>query len=170
MPDGRPKRPISLTDKERQTLDRWTRRPKSTQRLVLRCRIVLACAEGLSNKEVARRLHITPSTVGKWRERFRINRLAGLDDQPRSGAPRKVTEEKVREVITKTLEASPADGGQWSTRQMAREVGLSQTTVLRIWRAHGLDPGRQAAPTTVTEDRPLQALAVSHRHSDADGC
>jgi len=136
---GRPKKTLVLTDEEKRTLHRCAQRPKSTQRLALRCRIVLDCAEGLTNNAVAEKYGVTPTTVSKWRERFRVRRLAGLDDRPRPGAPKKVTDEKVREVIRKTLDTRPPRGSIWSTRQMAREVGLSQTTILRIWRMHGLD-------------------------------
>jgi len=167
---GRPKKALKLTEEERRSLLRWAKRPKSTQRLALRCRIVLACAEGLSNKEVARRLRVTASTVSKWRERFRVGRLGGLSDRPRSGAPRKVTEKKVREVISKTMEAPPTGAAQWSTRQIAREVGLSQTTVLRIWRAQGLEPGRRVVPAEDQENAQAEKVEASRSSHEARGC
>src|SRR6266487_573091 len=93
---GRPKAELSLSDVERETLVRWSQRRKSAQALALRCRIVLACADGLSNAEVADRLGVSRPTVGKWRSRFVERRLKGLVDEERPGAPRKITDEKGR--------------------------------------------------------------------------
>ena len=118
------------------------RRPKTGQALAMRARIVLGCADGLSNSEVAKRLRITSATVCKWRERFRVDRLEGLLDEPRPGAPRSITDAQVEEVVTKTLESMPANGTHWSTRLMAEKTGLSQTAIVRIWRAFGLQPHR----------------------------
>src|SRR5262245_24379233 len=142
MPRGRRKAALSLSDEERQTLKTWSGRPKSTQQLAQRARIVLACAEGLDNTVVAARLGVTAQTVGKWRSRFIERRLDGLADQPRPGAPRKVTDEAVEEVITRTLETKPKSATHWSTRGMAEAVGLSQSTISRVWRAFGLKPHR----------------------------
>jgi transposase len=142
---GRPTAPILLTADERQTLARWARRPTSSQALALRCRIVLACAQGLSNVEVGSRLGVHEKTVGKWRARFLTRRLEGLVDEPRPGAPRTITDEQVEQVITKTLEETPADAPHWSTRSMARATGMSQTAISRIWRAFGLKPQLDAA-------------------------
>ena len=108
----------------------------------MRARIVLACAEGLNNEGVAKKLHITRATVCKWRERFRLNRLEGLLDEPRSGAPRSIADAQVEDVITRTLEAMPDHRTHWSTRLMAQKTGLSQTAIVRIWRAFGLQPHR----------------------------
>ena len=118
------------------------RRPKSSQATAMRARIVLGCGDGLSNGEVAKRLRITGATVCKWRERFRVERLEGLLDEPRLGAPRSITDARVEEVITKTLESMPANSTHWSTRLMAKKTGLSQTAIVRIWRAFGLQPHR----------------------------
>lgn len=137
---GRPTPPIVLTDEERQTLQRWAKRPTSSQALALRCRIVLACAQGLSNVEASDRLGVHEKTVGKWRSRFLTRRLEGLSDEPRPGVPRTITDEQVEQVITKTLEETPTDATHWSTRSMARAAGMSQTAVVRIWRAFGLKP------------------------------
>ena len=137
---GRPKPLLSLTDDERQKLETWANRPKSTQRLATRARIVLACAEGLDNKDVAARLDINIATVGKWRRRFLDLRLDGLADEPRPGAPRTITDEIVERVVTKTLEEKPKAATHWSTRRMAKAVGLSQTAISRVWRAFGLKP------------------------------
>jgi transposase len=138
---GRPKAPLTLADDERAVLERWVRRPKSAQALALRSKIVLACADGTANKEVAARLGVTPQMVGKWRARFVTARLDGLADEPRPGQPRKITDEQVEEVIVKTLEDKPPDlDTHWSTRSMAKAAGLNQTAVSRIWRAFGLKP------------------------------
>src|SRR5690606_35421286 len=136
----RPKAELILTDDERQTLTTWAGRPKSTQRTATRARIVLACAEGLDNKAVAARLGVCSATVGTWRRRFVERRLEGLDDEPRPGAPRSVTDADVERVVTRTLESKPRAATHWSTRGLAEELGLSQSTVSRIWRAFGLKP------------------------------
>jgi transposase len=137
---GRPKAPLILTDDERQKLQTWASRPKSTQRLATRARIVLACAEGRDNKDVAARLHVNIATVGKWRKRFLEDRLDGLADEPRPGAPRTITDAQVEEVVTRTLEEKPKAATHWSTRGMARAVGLSQSAIVRVWSAFGLKP------------------------------
>ena len=142
MAVGRPTKPLNVTPEEREKLSLLTRRPKTSQALALRARIVLGCSDGLSNGEVAKRLRVTGATVCKWRERFRVNRLEGLLDEPRAGAPRSITDAQVEEVITKTLESMPANSTHWSTRLMAEKMGLSQTAIVRIWRAFGLQPHR----------------------------
>jgi len=139
---GRPTQPIMLTEEERQKLQQWARRPKTAQRLALRARIVLGCAEGLENRQVARQLRITDQTVCKWRERFRRARLEGLVDEPRPGAPRKVLDTQVEALITRTLETAAGQATHWSTRSMAAASGVSQSTVSRVWRAFGLQPHR----------------------------
>ncbi len=141
-PVGRPLQPLHLTRQETEELQRLARRPKSAQALALRARIVLACASGLSNTQVAAKLGISKPTVGKWRERFRRHRLAGLHDEPRPGAPRSITDEQVERVVRATLETLPEQGTHWSTRQMAKKMGLSQTAIVRIWRAFGFEPHR----------------------------
>jgi transposase len=139
---ARPKSELLLSDDERQTLARWASRPKSTQRLALRARIVLTCAQEPSNKAVAQQLGVCRTTVGTWRNRFVARRLEGLADEPRPGAPRTVTDADVELVVTKTLEAKPTNATHWSTRGMAQSSGLSPSTVGRIWRAFGLKPHR----------------------------
>ena len=106
----------------------------------MRARIVLACAEGLDNKKVARRLRTSANTVGKWRGRFVEARLDGLLDEPRPGAPRKITDDQVEAIVVKTLESTPKGATHWSTRQMAKAVGLSHDSISRIWNAFGLKP------------------------------
>ncbi|SRR6266852_2193120 len=138
---GRPKAELVLSDVERETLLRWSRRATTAQALALRSKIVLACAEGVNNKDVAARLGIWPQTVSKWRARFVRDRLEGLADEPRPGAARTITDEQVEQVIVTTLEQTPVGGDtHWSTRSMARATGLSQTAISRIWRAFGLKP------------------------------
>jgi transposase len=131
---------ITLSEEERATLERWARRPKSAQSLALRCRVVLACAQGGNNTEVAARLGVARSTVVKWRARFAEHRLDGLHDEPRPGAPRTVSDDDVERVIAKTLEEVPQGATHWSTRSMASATGMSQSSVSRIWRAFGLKP------------------------------
>jgi transposase len=142
MKTGRPKAALALTDDERAKLQAWARRPTAAQRLALRARIVLACADGADNKAVAKSLRVTPHTVGKWRARFVEGRLEGLTDEPRPGAPRSISDAKVEEVIAKTLESKPENATHWSTRGMAERAGLSQSAVVRIWHAFGLQPHR----------------------------
>jgi transposase len=131
---------IVLSGEEREVLERWARRRKSSQALALRCRIVLAAAEGQSSTDIAVVLGCNKSTVGKWRGRFALRGLDGLHDEPRPGKPRSISDEDVERVIVKTLEETPRDATHWSTRQMAAATGMSQTAVSRIWRAFGLKP------------------------------
>ena len=142
MRTGRPKKTLQITDEDREKLNTMARRPKTAQAMAMRARIVLDCARGLSNSDVARKLNITGATVGKWRERFRKGGLEGLLDEPRVGAPRTITDQKVEEVVTKTLESMPGNSTHWSTRLMAAETGLTQNAIVRIWRAFGLQPHR----------------------------
>jgi transposase len=134
---------IELTDDERAQLEAWSRRRSSAQGPALRARIMLTAAEGLNNTEIADRLEIAVSSARKWRNRFAEYRLDGLTDEPRPGRPRTTTDDKVEEVIVRTLESTPKNATHWSTRSMAREVGLTQSAVLRIWKAFGLAPHRQ---------------------------
>ena len=142
MRTGRPKAELVLTDEEKETLRGYTRRPITAPAVALRARIVLACAEGLDNKTVGRKLGVGDHTAGKWRRRFVRDGLSGLFDEPRPGGPRRITDAVVEEVVTTTLESTPRAATHWSTRQMAKKFGLSRTTVSRIWRAFRLRPHR----------------------------
>jgi len=137
---GRPTASLTLTTQEREVLQRYVRRGKTSQQLALRSRIVLECAKGQNNEEVAATVGANAKTVGKWRARFAANRLDGLLDSPRPGAPRTVGDDKVEEVIVATLESMPKGASRWSTRDMARKAGISKDSVARIWRAFGLKP------------------------------
>jgi len=142
---GRPKAPLIVPEDDRQALLRWIKRSRTSNALAQRARIILRCAEGadeVPNSVVARELGVTDATVGKWRSRYIARGLAGLLDEERSGAPRTISDEKVEEVITKTLESLPADATHWSTRSMAAAVGLSDHSIARIWHVFGLQPHR----------------------------
>jgi transposase len=142
MRTGRPTAPLTLTMTERETLQRWARRPKTAQALAQRARIILTCAEGQTNTAVAHDMRVTQQMVCKWRQRFVARRLEGLLDEPRPGAPRTVADAAVERIVTQTLEMTPAHATHWSTRAMAQAYGVSRSTVHRIWRAFGLQPHR----------------------------
>jgi len=142
MAKGKRKAELVLSGEERLELERLARRPKTQQRLAVRAKIVLACAEGSSNIEVADELGISRFTVGKWRSRFVQRRLEGLVDEPRPGTPRTIKDAEVERVITTTLESKPTNATHWSTRSMAKATGMSQTAIVRIWRTFGLQPHR----------------------------
>ncbi len=142
MRTGRPKKPLQLNMEDKTQLQRMAGRATGEQRLAFRAQIVLSCADGLSNKDVAQQLRTSGATVCKWRERFRVNRLAGLVDEPRPGTPRTISDEKVIEVVRRTLDTKPKAATHWSTRSMAATAGLSQRAIVRIWHAFGLQPHR----------------------------
>jgi transposase len=134
--------PLTLSDDERAKLAAWARRPTVAQRLALRSRIVLAAADGRGNAAIAADLGVTTPTVRKWRDRFAGRRLGGLADEPRPGPPRTISDEQVEAAVTRTLETKPTDASHWSSRSLARDLGLSQSAVVRIWHAFGLKPHR----------------------------
>jgi transposase len=133
---------LELSANEGAELRSLAARRNTAQGLALRARIVLACAEGVQNKQVAARLQVDPATVGKWRRGFVEHRLDGLRDAPRSGARRTIEDARIEAVIVRTLESVPPDATHWSSRGMSRACGLSVSTVQRIWRAFGLQPHR----------------------------
>jgi transposase len=145
MPIGRPKQPLSLTEEERDRLQSLAHRARSQSLLARRARVVLACAEGLDNKAVAKKLRCSLGMVGKWRSRFLKQRLEGLYDEPRPGAPRTVSDAQVEQVVIRTLESTPRGETHWSTRGLAKATGLSRMTISRIWHAFGLQPHRTDA-------------------------
>ena len=142
MRTGRPMPTLTVSDLERQTLERWARRPKTAQALARRAEVVLGAAAGESNSALAAKLRWTAQTVGVWRRRFLERRLDGLLDEPRPGAPRQIGDAEVERVLTLTLETAPRDATHWSTRAMAARAGLTQSAVSRIWRAFALAPHR----------------------------
>jgi transposase len=167
MARGRPTVGITLSADERKTLQRWARRHSSSQALSLRCRIVLACAEGASNTEAGAQLGVHPTTVSKWRHRFAADRLDGLVDAPRPGAARTIGDDVIEAVIVETLESAPPDATHWSTRGLAARHGISHQTVAEIWRAFGLKPWREDSfkvspdPDLVEKVRDLVALYMN---------
>jgi transposase len=142
MRTGRPKQPLTLTTEERDRLETVVHRARSQPLLARRARVVLASAEGLDNQAVAKKLRCSKGMVGKWRARFLKLRLDGLYDEPRPGAPRKIGDDKVEQIVTQTLESTPRGQTHWSTRELAKTSGLSHMTISRIWRAFGLQPHR----------------------------
>jgi len=164
---GRPTVQIKLSGDERKTLQRWGRRHSSAQALALRCRIVLAAAEGRTNTDIAEDLKVNPSTVSKWRRRFATDRLDGLVDAPRPGAARTIGDDVIEAVLVETLETTPPDATHWSTRGLAAKHGISHQTVAEIWRAFGLKPWRQDSfkvspdPDLVEKIRDLVALYMN---------
>ena len=142
MRKGRPIPTLTVTPDERETLERWARRPKTSQALAQRARIILACAEGKTNTTVAERLRVSKQMVGKWRSRFQNKRLDGLLDEPRPGTPRRLGDAEVERVLTMTLESTPKNATHWSTRSLAANCGLSRSSIHRVWRAFALAPHR----------------------------
>jgi len=142
MRTGRPKQALLLTEEERDRLESMAHRARSQPLLARRARVVLACGDGLDNQAVARKLRCSLGMVGKWRARFLKQRLEGLYDEPRPGAPRKVGDEQVERVVIQTLESTPRGQTHWSTRELAKTTGLSRMTISRIWHAFGLQPHR----------------------------
>jgi transposase len=160
-PPGRPLAPLSATAEERQSLSELAQ--SGHPRLARRAAIILACLDGASNRSVASRFRVSKQAVGKWRARFQKVRVRGLLDQPRSGAPRRIRPQDVARVVEMTLQPAPARMARWTTRSMARACGLSQTTVNRIWRLHGLAPHRTGA---AVEPEVVGADAGSPQESD----
>lgn len=142
MPRGFRAPAIKVSPPERKRLEQWSRRRKTAQGLALRSRIVLACASGMTNIAVSEELGVARATVGKWRKRFAKHRLDGLNDERRPGAPRKLSDDKIEEVLIRTLESTPKAATHWSTRSMAESCGISKSMVHRIWNAFCLQPHR----------------------------
>jgi len=134
---------VELTEEEHEYLKRLSKRRRSARSMAFRAQVILACAEGKSDKEVGEQLRCCNQTVGSWRKRFLAKRIDGLLDEPRPGAPRKISDQEIEKVVIAALESTPAGATHWSTRLMAKHVGLNQTAISRIWRAFGLQPHRQ---------------------------
>src|SRR5207247_7643247 len=167
---GRPRVALICRTDERQRLEALAHRSRSAAALARRARIILACADGADSKVVARRLHVTPGTVCKWRGRFVVNRLERLYDEPRRGAKRTITDAQVEDVIIRTLETTPRGATQWSTREMAKAVGLSHTAISRMWHTFGLRPHRSETfklsndPLLVDKVRDIVGLYLNPPH------
>lgn len=151
MTIGRRKQPLILTEEERSALEYAAFRKCGPPRLALRAHIVLASADGLSNLDVARKLGITTQTVGKWRSRFLVDRLEGLSDEPRTGAPRSVSDRQIERILVRTLEGLAPGREPFTTRSLAEDTGLSQSSIIRIWHAFGFQP-RGKAPHRLAPD------------------
>ncbi|MCL2823360.1 MAG: helix-turn-helix domain-containing protein [Polyangiaceae bacterium] len=151
---GRPKTELLLNKDETRVLEEWAQCSNTDQPLALRAQIIIYCASGAPNRTVAEKLRVSELTVGKWRRRFVASRLEGLKDKPRSGAPRRISDAQVRQVVALTLETPPEGTPQWSTRSMARAVGLSQSSVRRIWNAHNIQPYRATPPPKPVDGAP----------------
>jgi transposase len=144
---GRPIAPLKLSKAEREQLQRTVRRRRVAQADAARAKVVLLASEGHSNTAIVARTGLSAPTVGKWRQRFLQHRLAGLSELPRSGAPRRIGDEQLEQLIALTLESAPENATHWSTRSMARRCGVSRQSVSRIWRAFGLQPHRSESFT-----------------------
>ena len=164
---GRPKAKLVLESAEELALRQLVRRSKTARSVAFRARIVLKCAAGMSNADVAEELETSQQTVCKWRKRFVRDRLEGLLDEPRVGAPRKISDARVEQVIDLTLNRKPKEATHWSTRQMAARVGISASKVGEIWRAFGLQPHRSESfslskdPQFVEKVRDIVGLYMS---------
>jgi transposase len=164
---GRGMAELVLSETERTELKLLSARRKTAQALAMRARIVLECARGLENQEVAARLRVAKGTVGKWRRRFVARRMDGLHDEARSGTPRSIEDDRIEAVIVKTLESLPDNATHWSSRGMAKASGLSVSSVQRIWRAFGLQPHRMESfklstdPDFVAKVRDVVGLYVA---------
>ena len=173
---ARPKKPLVVTTEEREALSALIRRRKTANALSMRARMVLLAADGLDNKLIATKLGVSGATVGMWRKRFLERRLDGLYDEPRVGRPRVIGDDKVEEVVVATLESKPEGATHWSTRDLAKKLDLSQSTVSRIWRAFGLKPHREDGftlskdPQLVEKVRDIVGLYLSPPENAAVFC
>ena len=167
MRTGRPKAELVLSEEEQSILSSWARRRKTGAGLARRSAIVLECAKGKDNKSVAASLRLSSATVGKWRARFASARVDGLLDEGRPGAPRKIDDARIEEIVRQTLETAPKGATHWSTRELSKRTGLFHMTVSRIWKAFGLKRHRSRTfklsldPLLVDKVRDIVGLYMS---------
>ncbi len=152
MAMGRPKAALVLSPEQRAQLESMASSRSLPAGLVTRIRIVLLSAAGKMNQQIARQLGLTNATVGKWRRRFVEQGVAGLHDELRPGRPRPISDERVAQLVRKTLETKPKGGTHWSVRQIAGQTRLSKSTVHRIWRAFG----RSRTGSATSSSRPIR--------------
>jgi len=139
----KPAEKLSMTEEQRTTLKVWVGAKTSPQRTVLRARVCLLAADGLSNRSIAQTLKTSRPTVVQWRKRFEERGPGGLaEDAPHGASTRALPAEKVNAIVEATLHTTPPDATHWSTRAMAKAMGVSNATIARIWDAHGLQPHR----------------------------
>lgn len=164
---GRPTKRVSIEAEQKKELEVLARQKRRTRSVAFRAQIILKCAEGRSDSEVAGLLRTSNSTVGFWRVRFLERGVDGLFDEPRVGAPRQMDDAKIEEVVTKTLQSAPEGATHWSTRLLAKKLKLSQSSISRIWRAFGLKPHRSETfvlskdPQLVQKVRDIVGLYLS---------
>ena len=164
---GRPTKRITIREVEREELRRLARQKRKVRNVAFRAQIILKCATGAHDVEVAKALRTSGSTVGFWRARFMERGVDGLFDDPRAGAPRQIGDAQIEKVVTETLEKSPDGATHWSTRLLARKLNLSQSSISRIWRAFGLKPHRSETfvlskdPQLVQKVRDIAGLYLS---------
>src|SRR5271170_2494946 len=164
---GRPTTRVCLTPTERMELERLGRQKRRTRSVAFRAQIILKCSENLSDRRVGALLRTSNGTVGLWRRRFLARGVDGLLDEPRAGAPRQMDDERIEQVVTRTLETTPEGATHWSTRLLAKKLHLSQSSVSRIWRAFGLKPHRSETfvlskdPQLVQKVRDIVGLYLS---------
>jgi transposase len=143
---------LDLRPEDIGTLERYERGRSVSQALALRARIILRCGEGRLLSEIAKELGVDPDTVGNWRRRFVAAGIAGLSDLPKPNVHRRLSDERVEEVIRRTLDTLPKGCTHWSTRKLSRSIGVSQSSVSRIWRAFQLKPHRRRTFTLSNDD------------------
>jgi transposase len=170
-PRGRPtKHKLVVSPEQKLALQQLMKQPRSSRSLAFRARIVLECASGQNNAEVAAKLRTSGFTVGMWRNRFIRGGIAALGDEARPGAPRQIGDDEVERTVRLTLEEAPKGATHWSSRALAARTGMSQSTVSRIWRAFGLRPHRSETfqlsndPLLVEKVRDIVGLYMNPPH------
>jgi len=155
-----PSQPLPMSLEQRRTLEAWINARTSPQRIVLRSRICLLAADGVSNNRIAKRLKTSRPTVILWRTRFAKDGPAGISEDASHGAsPRRLDAQIVKRIVERTLHSRPPDATHWSTRTLAKEIGVSHVTVARVWEAHGLQPHRVKTFKLSKDPRFVEKLA-----------